>query len=65
MFAAARTPGADAPGSPKAAKDVEARKATNQSIMPAGLFDKLAPPEVRDLVAYLAGREQVPLPKKE
>jgi putative membrane-bound dehydrogenase-like protein len=47
-----------------ATRDIESRKPTSQSIMPDGLFDKLKPEEVRDLVAYLAAREQVPLPKK-
>jgi putative membrane-bound dehydrogenase-like protein len=46
---------------PKA--DLETRKATNQSIMPEGLFDQLKPEEVRDLVAYLRSPEQVELPK--
>jgi hypothetical protein len=40
--------------------DIETRKDTNQSIMPEGLFDALKPDEVRDLVAYLASKEQVP-----
>lgn len=44
--------------------DIEGRKETNQSIMPEGLFDALKPDEVRDLVAYLAAVQQVPLPKK-
>jgi putative membrane-bound dehydrogenase-like protein len=48
-----------------ATRDIESRKPTSQSIMPDGLFDKLKPEEVRDLVAYLTSREQVPLPKKE
>jgi putative heme-binding domain-containing protein len=47
---------------PKA--DIEARKPTNQSIMPEGAFDKLTAEEVRDLIAYLTAPEQVPLPKK-
>ena len=33
--------------------DVESRTQTNVSMMPEGLFDKLSPEEVRDLVAYL------------
>jgi len=32
-------------------------------MMPEGLFDRLQPDEIRDLVAYLAAREQVPLPR--
>jgi hypothetical protein len=31
--------------------------------MPEGLLDALKPDEVRDLVAYLRAKEQVPLPK--
>lgn len=33
-----------------------------KSMMPDGLFDKLKPTEIRDLVAYLAAKQQVPLP---
>jgi putative membrane-bound dehydrogenase-like protein len=44
-------------------KDIEKRKPTQNSVMPEGLFDAMKPEEVRDLVAYLMGREQVPLPK--
>jgi putative heme-binding domain-containing protein len=43
--------------------DIATRKQTNVSIMPDGLFDQLKPDEVRDLVAYLRSKEQVPLPK--
>jgi putative membrane-bound dehydrogenase-like protein len=43
--------------------DIAARKQTNVSIMPDGLFDQMKPDEVRDLVAYLRAKEQVPLPK--
>ena len=42
---------------------VAARKQTNVSIMPDGLFDQLKPDEVRDLIAYLRSKEQVPIPK--
>ena len=45
--------------------DIETRKATGQSLMPEGLFDKLKPDEVRDLVAYLGTPHQVPLPPKK
>jgi putative membrane-bound dehydrogenase-like protein len=34
----------------------------NQSLMPEGLFQTLTDTQVRDLVAYLMGREQVALP---
>jgi putative membrane-bound dehydrogenase-like protein len=43
--------------------DIVSRKQTNLSIMPDGLFDQMKPEEVRDLVLYLRGKEQVPLPK--
>jgi putative heme-binding domain-containing protein len=43
-------------------EDVEERQQSNVSMMPEGLLAKLAPEEVRDLVAYLAGPAQVPLP---
>jgi len=44
-------------------EDVEAVKPSNLSMMPEGLFDRLTPEEVRDLVAYLASKSQVPSPK--
>ncbi len=43
--------------------DIANRKQTNVSIMPDGLFEQLKPDEVRDLVAYLRAKEQVPVPK--
>ena len=43
--------------------DIAARKPTNVSIMPDGLIDQLKPDEVRDLIAYLRSKEQVPIPK--
>ena len=43
--------------------DVVARKQTAVSIMPEGLFDAMKPAEVRDLVAYLRAKEQVPPPR--
>jgi putative membrane-bound dehydrogenase-like protein len=46
---------------PKA--EIDSRQASKLSMMPEGLFDKLSDPEVKDLVAYLRSREQVPLPK--
>jgi putative heme-binding domain-containing protein len=42
------------------AGDVQARKESALSMMPEGLFDRLAADELRDLVAYLASPEQVP-----
>ena len=43
--------------------DIASRKQTNLSIMPDGLFDQMKPDEVRDLVAYLRSKEQVPVRK--
>ncbi len=43
--------------------DIASRKQTNLSIMPDGLLDQMKPEEVRDLVAYLRSKEQVPIPK--
>jgi putative membrane-bound dehydrogenase-like protein len=45
-------------------EEIEARTQSKMSIMPDGIFDKLNEQEVRDLVAYLRGKEQVPLPKR-
>jgi putative membrane-bound dehydrogenase-like protein len=44
--------------------DIVTRKQTPVSLMPEGLFDSMKPEEVRDLVAYLRAKEQVPIPKK-
>jgi putative membrane-bound dehydrogenase-like protein len=41
-------------------EEIEARTPTNVSMMPEGLFDKLSDEEVRNLVAYLMGKNQVP-----
>ncbi len=43
--------------------DVEIREKSKISLMPEGILDKLRPEEIRDLVAYLASPEQVPLPE--
>lgn len=43
--------------------EIEARTPSKVSMMPDGIFDKLSEQEVRELVAYLRGKEQVPLPK--
>jgi putative heme-binding domain-containing protein len=43
--------------------EIESRKASPRSMMPEGLFGKLRPEEIRDLVGYLASPAQVPLPK--
>jgi putative heme-binding domain-containing protein len=46
---------------PKA--DIEERQRSTLSMMPEGLLAPLSDIEVRDLIAYLASPEQVPLPK--
>jgi putative heme-binding domain-containing protein len=46
---------------PKA--DLESRERSSLSLMPDGILAPLSDAEVRDLVAYLAGPSQVPLPK--
>src|SRR5262249_1609105 len=43
--------------------EIETRTASKLSIMPEGILEKLTDPEVRDLIAYLRAKEQVPLPK--
>ena len=45
-------------------EDVLARNILPVSMMPEGLFDTLKKEELRDLVAYLASEQQVPLPQK-
>jgi putative heme-binding domain-containing protein len=42
--------------------DIEARKESGLSMMPEGLVDQLSADAIRDLVAYLASPQQVPLP---
>ena len=42
--------------------EIEAREVSKSSLMPEGLLDKLSEAELRDLVAYLSGAEQAPLP---
>ncbi len=48
-----------------AKSDIEDRKTSPVSLMPEGLLAMLAEDEVRDLFAYLAGADQVPLPKPD
>ncbi len=43
--------------------EIESRAQSPLSLMPEGIFDKLSKEEIRDLVAYLAGKDQAPLPK--
>jgi putative membrane-bound dehydrogenase-like protein len=43
--------------------DIDERKKSPVSMMPEGLLAPLSDVEVRDLIAYLAGPDQVPLPK--
>jgi putative membrane-bound dehydrogenase-like protein len=47
------------------AADIVARKQTPVSIMPEGMLDQMKPDEVRDLVAYLRARQQVPIPNSK
>ena len=42
--------------------EIESRRATTDSMMPEGLLNGLGKDDVRDLVGYLAGASQVPLP---
>jgi putative heme-binding domain-containing protein len=44
--------------------EIDDRQATKLSLMPEGLLAKLSDEEVRDLIAYLAGSGQVPLPRE-
>jgi putative membrane-bound dehydrogenase-like protein len=43
--------------------EIESRSVSPVSMMPDGLLDRLTREEVRDLIGYLAGPNQVPLPK--
>jgi putative membrane-bound dehydrogenase-like protein len=43
--------------------EIEARKESPLSMMPEGIFDRLTGEDIRDLVAYLASPQQVPLPQ--
>jgi len=43
-------------------EDLEAIKPSSISMMPEGQLERLTPQEVRDLFAYLASTNQVPLP---
>jgi putative heme-binding domain-containing protein len=44
-------------------EDIEELKPSTASMMPEGVFEKLATDEVRNLVGYLRNPEQVPLPE--
>jgi putative heme-binding domain-containing protein len=46
-----------------AQEDIEQRKSSEASLMPAGQLETLTPDQVRDLFKYLMGPSQVPLPK--
>ncbi len=43
--------------------EIEERTRSNQSLMPSGMLAPLSAKEVRDLIGYVAGPEQAPLPK--
>ena len=42
--------------------DIEGVKDSPLSLMPEGQLDALSKEQVRDLIAYLSGKTQVPLP---
>ena len=46
-----------------AKSDIDSRKQSAQSMMPEGQLTPMGDAEVRDLIAYLAGSDQPPLPK--
>jgi putative membrane-bound dehydrogenase-like protein len=43
-------------------EEIEARKISDLSIMPEGMLQNLTSEQIRNLIAYLMGPEQVPLP---
>jgi len=43
--------------------EIEIREQSSVSMMPEGMLQKLTTRQVRDLIAYLAGSQQVPLPE--
>ena len=47
-----------------AKEDVEEERQSSLSMMPEGQLDTLNKEQVRDLIAYLSGKAQVPLPGK-
>ena len=46
------------------AEEIEEIKRSTVSIMPEGQLENLTKEQVRDLIAYLAAKTQVPLPAK-
>jgi hypothetical protein len=48
-----------------AGEDVETIKDSALSIMPDGQLDALSKEQVRDLIAYVGGKGQVPLPPRD
>jgi putative heme-binding domain-containing protein len=48
-----------------AKEDVETIEESTQSIMPEGQLDALSREQVRDLLGYLAGKNQVPMPGQD
>jgi len=45
-----------------AKSEIEASEKSKLSLMPEGLLETLSESEVRDLIAYLSGPDQPPLP---
>ncbi|MCA8995347.1 MAG: c-type cytochrome, partial [Planctomycetaceae bacterium] len=45
-------------------EEIEERATVRTSLMPDGMLNKMSFEEIRDLISYLSGPEQVPLPKE-
>jgi putative heme-binding domain-containing protein len=45
--------------------EIEERRASEVSMMPDGILEKLTQDEVRNLIGYVSGLKQVPLPESE
>ena len=43
---------------------IQSEELSTSSLMPEGLFESFTPQQRRDLVAYVMGRAQVPLPAR-
>lgn len=46
-------------------EEIEERATSEVSMMPDGLLEKLTPDEVRNLIGYVSGLKQVPLPESQ
>ena len=45
--------------------EIEETRQSPLSMMPEGQLDRLTPDQIRNLIAYLATKEQVPLPEEQ